>query len=217
MFSCSVTSDSLRPHGLQHARLPCPSLSPGACSSSRPLSQCCHPTISSSVIPFSCLLSFPASGSFLMSQLFTSDGQTIWNFGLSISPSNEYSGLISFWDSPVETSHPDIACRSGNPPWMISNHFLLSALNPKRMSLALKEIPKQSPFNLAHDSPPLEPQGEKDQVPFPIKMVKMEAAFFAALSPHLSLWTTSYSLLPLESWSPGSHQGQCPTFYGGMH
>ena len=60
-----------------------------------------------------------------------------WSF--SISPSNEYSGLISFSDSPVETSHPDIACHTGNPPWMISNHFLLSALIPKRMSLALKE------------------------------------------------------------------------------
>ena len=71
-------SNSLRPHGQQHARLPSPSPSPGACSNSCPLSQWCHPTISSSVIPFpSCLQSFPASGSFLMSQLFTSGGQSI--------------------------------------------------------------------------------------------------------------------------------------------
>ena len=77
-FSLSVMSNSLQPHGLQHARLPCPSLSPGVCSSSRLLSQCCHPTISSSIIPFSsCLQSFLASGFFLMSQLFTSGSQSI--------------------------------------------------------------------------------------------------------------------------------------------
>ena len=78
LFSCSVMSDSLQPHGLQHPRLPCPSSSPRACSNSCPLSQRCHPTISSSVTPFSsCLQSFPASESFLMSQLFTSGGQYI--------------------------------------------------------------------------------------------------------------------------------------------
>ena len=71
-------SESLRPHGLQHARLPCPSPTPGACSNSRPLSQTCHPTISSSVIPFSsCLQSFPVLGSFQMSQFFASGGQNI--------------------------------------------------------------------------------------------------------------------------------------------
>ena len=68
-LSCSVMTDSLRPHGLQHSRLPCPSPTPRACSESCPLSRWCHPTISSSVIPFSsCLQSFPASGSFPMSQ-----------------------------------------------------------------------------------------------------------------------------------------------------
>ena len=78
LFSCSVVSNSLRPHGLQHARLPCPSPSPRACSNSCPLSRWCHPTISSSVVPFSsCLQSFPASGSFLMSWLFISGGQSI--------------------------------------------------------------------------------------------------------------------------------------------
>ena len=71
-------SDSLQHHGLQHARLPCPSPSPGACSNSCPLSQWCHPTISSSVIPFSsCLQSFPVSGSFPMSWLFPSGRQSI--------------------------------------------------------------------------------------------------------------------------------------------
>ena len=71
-------SDSLWPHGLQHTRFPCPSPSPRACSNSCPLSQWCHPTISSSVTPFSsCLQSFLASGSFPKSQLFASGGQSI--------------------------------------------------------------------------------------------------------------------------------------------
>ena len=78
LFSHSVTSDFLRPHGQQHARLPCPSLSPRVCSDSCPLSRWCHPTISSSVIPFSsCLRSFPALGSFPKSQFFTLGGQNI--------------------------------------------------------------------------------------------------------------------------------------------
>ena len=77
-FSCSVMFDSLPPHALQHARLPCPSPIPGTCSNSHPLSQWCHPTISSSVVPFSSSLqSFPVPGSFLRSQFFTSGGQSI--------------------------------------------------------------------------------------------------------------------------------------------
>jgi len=77
-FSCSVASDSLRPHGLQHARPPCPSPTAGAYSNSCPSSRGCHPTISSSVIPFSShLQSFPASGSCPMSQFFASGGQII--------------------------------------------------------------------------------------------------------------------------------------------
>ena len=77
-FSCSVMSDSLWPHGLQQAKLPCPSPTPGACSNSCPLSQWCHPTILTSFIPFSsCPQSFPASETFLMSRLFASNGQSI--------------------------------------------------------------------------------------------------------------------------------------------
>ena len=77
-FSRSVKSNSLQPHGLQHARLHCPSPAPGACSNSCPSSQWCHPTISSSVIPFSsCLQSFPESGSFPRSYFFASAGQSI--------------------------------------------------------------------------------------------------------------------------------------------
>ena len=95
----SVVSDSLQPHGLQHARPPCPSPTPGAYSNSCPLHRWCHPTISFSVIPFfSCLQSFPVSGSFPVSQFFTSGGQSIGVsvFPMNISLFNEYLGLISF-------------------------------------------------------------------------------------------------------------------------
>ena len=76
-FSCSVESNSLRPQGLQHARLPCPSPSPGTCSNSCPSSWWCYPTITSFVIPFSHLHFFPASGSFPMNQLLASGGKSI--------------------------------------------------------------------------------------------------------------------------------------------
>ena len=95
-FSCSVMSDSLQPCRLQHTRLPCPSPAPGVFPNSCPLSQWCHPTISSFVVPLSShLQSFPGSGSFPMSQFFTSGGWN-WSFSFSISPSDKYSGLISF-------------------------------------------------------------------------------------------------------------------------
>ena len=78
VFSHSVVSDSLWPHGLQHARLFCPLPFPGACTNSCPLNQWCHPTVLSSVVPFpSFPQSFPASGSILMTQLFASGGQSI--------------------------------------------------------------------------------------------------------------------------------------------
>ena len=110
-FSHLVMSDSLWPHGWQHARLPCPSPTPRTCSDSGPLSQWCHPTISSSVIPFSssvvcfssCLQSFPASESFPMSQLFAWGGQSTGVSALaSFLPKNTHdwfslglTGLIS--------------------------------------------------------------------------------------------------------------------------
>ena len=94
LFSRPIVSDSLRPHGLQDARPPCPSPSPKVCPSSCPLHQWCHPAISSSDALFFCPQSFPASGTFPMSWLFTSGDK---NTGASsISPSSEYSGLISF-------------------------------------------------------------------------------------------------------------------------
>ena len=102
-FSHSVMSDSLRPHGLQHARLPCTSPTPGACSNTCPLNRWCHPTISSSVIPFFCIQSWLASGSFSNESILLIRWPKYWSFNFSISPSNEYSGLISFridWFDP---------------------------------------------------------------------------------------------------------------------
>ena len=84
-ISCSVMSDSLQPHRLQHTRLPCSSPTPRVCSNSCPSNRWCHPAVSSSVVPFpSCLQSFPASGSFPVGQVFASDGQSI---GISASAS----------------------------------------------------------------------------------------------------------------------------------
>ena len=103
-FSHSVVLDSLRPHEPQHTRPPCPSPTPGAYPNSCPLSRWCHPTISSSVVPFSsCPQSFPASGSFQISQLFASGGQRIGvSASTSILPMNtqdwsplEWTGWIS--------------------------------------------------------------------------------------------------------------------------
>ena len=92
-FSRQIVSDSLRPHGLQHARPPCPSPTPGVYSNSSPLSLWCHPTISSSVVPFSSRLqSFPASGSFPVSRLFASGGQSI-GVSASVLPMNIQGGF----------------------------------------------------------------------------------------------------------------------------
>ena len=106
-FSCSVMSKSLRPSGLQdfcrhsrgNARLPCPSPTPGACSDSCPLSQWCHLNISSSVVPFSsCVPSFPASGSFPKSRLFTFGGQSIGAWA-SVLPMNIQDWFPLGWAS----------------------------------------------------------------------------------------------------------------------
>jgi len=93
-LSCA---DSLGPHGLQHTRVPYPSPNPGVYPNSCPLSQWCHPTISSSLVPFSShLQSFPESGSFPIFLVLCIRWPEYWSFSFSISPSNEYSGLISF-------------------------------------------------------------------------------------------------------------------------
>ena len=100
LFSRAVVADSLRPHELQHARLLCPSLSPGVCSNSCPLSRWCHPTISSFVTLFSSWLqSFPASRSFPMTRLFTSGGQSIGASALaSVLPMN-IQGWFPLWST----------------------------------------------------------------------------------------------------------------------
>ena len=96
-FICSVVSNFLQPHELQDTRLLCPSPTPRAYSNSCPSSRWCHPTISSSVIPFSSYLQFfPASGSFPICHFFSSGGQSIGSFSFTISPSSESSWLISF-------------------------------------------------------------------------------------------------------------------------
>ena len=120
--SCSVVSNSLRPHGLQHARLPCPSPTPEAYSNSCASSRWCHTTISSSVNPFSShLQSFPASGSFLMSQFVASGSQSIWvsasasvlsmniqnwfPFGWTDWISLQSKGLSRVFSSPIVQKH----------------------------------------------------------------------------------------------------------------
>ena len=95
-FSCSVVSNSLQPHGLQHSRLPCASLFPRVCSNSCLLSQWCYLTISSSAAPFSlCLQSLPVSGSFSNELTLCIRWPNYWSFSFSINPSNEHSRLIS--------------------------------------------------------------------------------------------------------------------------
>ena len=97
-------SDSLRSHGLQHTRLPCPSLSPGVCSNLCPLSHWCYPTISTSVTPLSsCPQSFPASGSFPMNQFFASGGQSRGASALaSVLPMNNQGWFPSVRQEPFQ-------------------------------------------------------------------------------------------------------------------
>ena len=136
-FSCSVASDSLWPHRLQHARLLCRSPTPRACSNSCPLSWWCHPTISSSVICFSsCLQSFPALGSFPMSQFFASGGQSTgvsasasfqWIFGTDFL----YDGLVGSPCSPRNSQES-----SPTPQFKSINSLALSSLyNPTLTSI----------------------------------------------------------------------------------
>ena len=117
-FSCSDVSVSLQPHELQHARPPCPSPTPGVHSDSRPLSQWCHPAISSSVVPFSsCPQSLPASESFPMSQLFASGGQSI---GVSASASVL---SMNIWDwFPLGMDWLDLLAVQGTLKSLLQNH-----------------------------------------------------------------------------------------------
>ena len=125
-FSHSVVSNSLRPHGLQHARLPCPSPTFGAYSNSCPSSRWCHSTISSFVVPFSsCIQSFQASGSFQMSQFFTSGGQSIGvsAFQWILRTDFLYNGLVGSPCSPRDSQKS-----SPTPQFKSNNSLVLSFL-----------------------------------------------------------------------------------------
>ena len=143
-------SDTLRPHELQNARLPCPSLSPGVCSNSCPLSQCYHPTVSSSVTPFSsCSQSFSASGSFPMSQLFTLDDQSTGaSASASVLPMNIqgwYSlgliGLISLQSKRLWRVFSNTTIQKhqfyGSQPSLWSNSYICTWLLEKSIGLTI--------------------------------------------------------------------------------
>ena len=128
-FSCSVMSDSLQPHELQHTRPPCPSSTSGACSNLCPSS---HPTISFSVVPFSsCLQSFPASTSFPMSQLFTSGSQSIGvSASASVLPMNIQDWFPSGWTGWISLQSKGQSQQSSPTPQFKSiNSLVLSFLH----------------------------------------------------------------------------------------
>ena len=126
-FSHSVTSDSLRPHGLQHATPPCPSPTPGVYSNSCPLSRWCHPAISSSVVPFSShLQSFPASGSFQMSKFLVSGGQSIRVSALaSVLPMNIQGWFPLGWTGWISLQSKGLLRVSSNTT--VQKHQFLNA------------------------------------------------------------------------------------------
>ena len=123
-FSHSVMSNFLRTHGQQHIRLPCPSTSAGACSNSCSLSRWCHPTILSSIIPFSsCLQSFPASASFLMSQ-FASGGQSIGvSTSASVLPMNSQDWFPLGWTGWISLQSKGLSRVFFNTTSLVSNYF----------------------------------------------------------------------------------------------
>ena len=126
-FSHSVVSNSLRPHGLQHARLPCPSPTPGVYLNSCSLSRWCHPTISSSVVPFSShLQSFPASGSFQTSQFFVSGGQSVGVSALtSVLPMNTQDWSPLGWTGWISLQSKGLSRVFSNTT--VQKHQLFSA------------------------------------------------------------------------------------------
>ena len=128
-FSCSFLCNTLQPLGLQHTRISCPSATPGDCSNSCPSNGWCHSTISSSVIPFSsCLQSFPASGSFPMSQLFTSGGQNIAVSALVL-PMNIQDWLPLEWTGWISLQSRGLSRVFSNTPQFKSiNSLALSFL-----------------------------------------------------------------------------------------
>ena len=129
-FSCSVLSNPLPPHKLQHTRPPCPSPTPGVDPNSCPLSWWCHPTISSSLVPFSsCPQSFPASASFQMSQLFTSGSQNIGvSASTSVLPMNTQDWFPLGWTAGSPCSPRDSQESSPTPQFKTINSLELSFL-----------------------------------------------------------------------------------------
>ena len=129
-FSSSVMSDSLQPHEPQHTRPPCPSPTPGVHPNPCPLNRWCHPTISSSVVPFSfCPRSFPASGSFQMSQLFTSGGQSIGlSASTSVLPMNTQDWSPLGWTGWIFLRSKGLSKSSPTPQFKIINSLALSFL-----------------------------------------------------------------------------------------
>ena len=135
-FSHSVMSDSLQPHELQHTRPPCPSPTPGVHSNSRPSSRWCHPTISSSVIPFSSgLQSFPASRSFQMSQTFTSGGQSIGvSASASVLPMNIKDWFPLEWTGWISMQSKGLSRVFSNTTVQSINYLVLSFLHSSTLT-----------------------------------------------------------------------------------
>ena len=132
LVSCSVVSDSLRPHGLQHMRLPCPSPSPRVCLNSCPLSQWCCLTIWSSAAPFSfCLQSFPASGCFPVSQLFASGGQSVGtSASASVLPMNIHGWFSLGWTGLIPLQSRVWQHLKGVSPYRVLPHVSCSMSYP---------------------------------------------------------------------------------------
>ena len=129
-FSCSVVSDTLRSHEPQHARPPCPSPTRGVYPNSCPLSQWCHPTISSSVVPFStCPQSYPALGSFQMSQLIVSGGQSIGvSASISVHPVNTQDWTSLGWTSWISLQFKGLSSVFSNTTIQSINSSVFSIL-----------------------------------------------------------------------------------------
>ena len=193
VVSCLIMPDSLRPHGLQHARLPCPSPSPRACSDVCPLSRWSHPTVLSSVVTFSCLQSFPASGSFSNESALRIRWPKYWSFSFSISPSSEYSGLksnLTILDNGYDDGSPPDTPKQHHPTWKLpkatedklGNSPIQTSIK-KRAKYSEKWKRKNLRFHLLHSCHCQMGQGE--MVPVPMPMIKLECGYtFAAITQH---------------------------------
>ena len=140
----SHVQQRVRPHGLQHARPPCPSPTPRVYSNSCPLSQWCHPTISSSVVPFSsCPQSFPASGSFPMSQFFTSGGQSLGT-SASVLPMNIQDWFPLGWTGLISLQSKGLSRVFSNPP-VQKHEFFSNQFSIKKVFTVVISFPQTLP------------------------------------------------------------------------